>query len=47
MMPPKQMGGTGAGIFSVEGNIGSGKSTFLKALARDINNVEMLAEPVC
>lgn len=33
----------GAGIFSLEGNIGSGKSTFLKVLARDISNVEMLA----
>jgi tRNA A37 threonylcarbamoyladenosine biosynthesis protein TsaE len=43
MMPPKQMTGMGAGIFSLEGNIGSGKSTFLKVLARDISNVEMLA----
>lgn len=47
MMPPKQITGKGAGIFSLEGNIGSGKSTFLKMLAREIADVEILAEPVC
>ena len=46
-MPPKQITGTAGSIFSLEGNIGSGKSTFLKVLAKDISNVEVLAEPVC
>ena len=33
-------------IISVEGNIGSGKTTFLNMFAKEVENVEVLMEPV-
>lgn len=49
MMPPKgqKKALAPSNIFSIEGNIGSGKSTFLKAINKEIPEVEVLAEPLC